>query len=307
MALAREQFQGTEDGPRLLILGGIHGDEFEPMAAIRELIRRLGQTPPARGRVTLVPVVNEPAFERGERVAEDGLDLARVCPGRKDGSITERIAAEISELIRSADFLIDLHTGGRLFQILPLVGYTLHPDSKVLEAQRRMARAFGLPIIWGTDSTPNGRTLSVARDAGIPAIYAEYLGGRGCDREGVARYVEGCLRVLIELGMGPDSPAFQAPKAAPPTEHFIEDARAGSGHLQVNHPANASGYFEPMVALGEMVAAGETLGRIVNPLGDKVTEVPARYAGLVLALRVFPRVSEGDGVAVILAVEKSAN
>lgn len=307
MALARAQFQGPEDGPHLLILGGVHGDEFEPMVAIRELIRRLDANPPGRGHVTLVPIVNEPAFERGERTAEDGLDLARVCPGRADGSITERIAADVSELIRSADFLIDLHTGGRLFQILPLAGYTLHPDAEVLAAQRRMARAFGLPIIWGTDPTPNGRTLSVARDAGIPAIYAEYMGGGGCDREGVARYVDGCLRVLIELGMGPKVAAFSAPDAATRPTYFIEDGGAGSGHLQVNHPASAAGYFEPTVALGAMVAAGEALGRIVNPLGDQIVEVPARYTGLVLALRVFPRVIEGDGVAVILAVEESAD
>lgn len=40
-----------------------------------------------------------------------------------------------------------------------------------------MARAFGLPLIWGTDPTLPGRSLSVARDANVPAIYAEYLGG----------------------------------------------------------------------------------------------------------------------------------
>ena len=40
-----------------------------------------------------------------------------------------------------------------------------------------MARAFNLPLIWGTDASLEGRSLSVARDAAVPAIYAEYLGG----------------------------------------------------------------------------------------------------------------------------------
>src|SRR6185437_995270 len=120
---------------------------------------------------------------------------------RSAGSVTERVAHALSRLIRSADFYVDLHTGGTRLRVLPLVGYMLHPDLGVLDAQRRMARAFGLPIIWGTDPSLNGRSLSVARDARIPAIYAEYHGGGGYDPEGVGAYVSGCLNVLTELGM----------------------------------------------------------------------------------------------------------
>src|SRR4249919_1006263 len=93
---------GRGEGPHLLITGGVHGDEFEPMAAIRRLTRELNPAK-IRGRVTLVPVVNEPAYLRGHRTTEDSLDLARVCPGKPDGSITERVAHELADLIRSAD------------------------------------------------------------------------------------------------------------------------------------------------------------------------------------------------------------
>ena len=91
LRLKTETIVGQEPGPHLLITGGVHGDEFEPMAAVRLLIRRVCPES-LRGRLTLVPVVNEPAFRRGQRTAEDGLDLARTCPGRPDGSVTERIA-----------------------------------------------------------------------------------------------------------------------------------------------------------------------------------------------------------------------
>src|SRR5438132_13017751 len=94
---------GRGDGPHLLITGGVHGAEFEPMAAVRRLARQIDPSE-LRGRVTLVPVVNEPAFERGQRTADDGLDLARTCPGRPDGSVTERVAHALSELIRAADY-----------------------------------------------------------------------------------------------------------------------------------------------------------------------------------------------------------
>src|SRR5690606_15795215 len=111
------------------------------------------------------------------RTGPDGLDLARSCPGKEQGSLTEQVAREISTLIESVDYLIDMHTGGRMYEIYPLSGYMLHPDTEVLASQRTMARAFGLPIQWGTSPYLDGRTLSVARDAGVPAIYTEYGGG----------------------------------------------------------------------------------------------------------------------------------
>jgi predicted deacylase len=292
--LAQERIIGRQPGPHVLITGGVHGDEFEPMAAIRRFMRIL-RPDTLRGRVTLVPVVNEPAFHLGRRCAEDGLDLARTCPGRHDGSITERIAFALSAVIRSADYYIDLHTGGTRLRVLPLVGYMLHPVAGVLEAQRKMAHAFGLPIIWGTDPNLDGRSLSVARDARVPAIYAEYHGGGGLDPAGVVAYVDGCLRVLAELGM-----IDQAPPA-PATEALImEDGRPGSGHMQVNHPSPCAGFFEPAVELGRRVSKGDRLGTVTDILGEHVAPIHAAYGGIVLVLHTFPRIDAGESVAVVL-------
>lgn len=295
MSFAREQFFGPQPGPHLLITGGVHGDEFEPMAAIRRLIRHFQEQPLRAGELTLIPVVNEPAFQRGSRVGNDGLDLARSCPGRADGSPTEQIAHALSEQIRAADFYIDLHTGGTRMTVLPLTGYTLHPSAPVLNTQRRMARAFGLPIIWGTDPTLEGRSLSVARDAGIPAIYAEYLGGGGCDPAGVDACFTGCLRVIAELGLIADGPA--APTESP---RIVEDARRGSGHMQTNHPAPCAGFLELSVKLGDAVAAGEPLGTITDPIGRQIVPLHAAYAGIVLVLHTFSYIDTGTSAVVIL-------
>ena len=297
--LALEHFAATTPGPRVLITGGVHGDEFEPMAAVRRLVGRFRTAPPARGTVTLVPVVNEPAFRRGSRVADDGLDLARTCPGRADGSVTERIAHHLSDLIRSADYYIDLHTGGTRLRVLPLAGYTLHADPAVLAAQRRMARAFGLPVVWGTDPGLDGRSLSVARDANVPAIYAEYHGGGGCDPAGVAAYVAGCLRVLADLGV------VDEPLAPTPAPLVVEDPRPGSGHMQASHPAPCEGFFEPAVALGQRVREGDLLGTVTDVLGRRVEPVRAGCGGLVVALHTFARIDPGAGVAVILPTAES--
>lgn len=285
---------GSESRPHLLITGGVHGDEFEPMAAARKLIECL-RPGDVSGKVTIVPVVNEPAFRRGARVAEDGLDLARTCPGRPNGSITECIAHALSELIRSADYYIDLHTGGTRLRVLPLVGYTLHRDRKVLQVQRRMARAFGLPIVWGTNPDLEGRSLSVARDAKVPAIYAEYHGGGGCDPAGVKAYVQGCLNVLAEFGM-----IDWDRQKLPPRQRVVEDRRRNSGHLQINHPAPCEGFFKPAVELGQRVRKGQVFGTIVDPLGRRRETVRAAHAGIVLVLHTFARVDAGECLGVIL-------
>jgi predicted deacylase len=296
MTLQSRQFSGKAEGPHLLITGGVHGDEFEPMAAIRELIARFdSDLELQQGRLTLVPCVNEAAFLRGHRCAnEDGLDLARTCPGRPDGSITERTAHALSQLIQKSDLYIDLHTGGTELSVAPLSGYMMVSDSEVLDQQRRMARAFNLPIIWGTAGDLDGRSMSVARDAKVPAIYTEYLGSATCSPQGVSDYVEGCLNVLAEYQM--------IDRVLPQSEvkHVVEDPRPGSGHMQVCHPSPIDGCFETAVALGDTVTKGQPLGKVLDILGSESHSIPADEDGLVIVLRTFPRVHAGASVGVVM-------
>lgn len=287
---------GERSGPRLLILGGVHGDEYEPIAAIRRLAECIDAKQLA-GQVTLVPLVNEPAFAAQARTAEDGLDLARTFPGSPDGTVTQQIAAAIAAMIQEADFLIDLHTGGLAVKISPLAGYMLIDNPAVLDQQRTMARAFGLPIIWGTTAKLDGRSLSVARDAKVPAIYAEWGGGGGCDTAGVNDYVQGCLNVLAELKMLPRSVAA-APRHTAPL--IVEDPSEGSGHLQVNYPAPHAGYYEPTTQIDQQVGPGDELGRLYRLPVFAPTIVRSNQAGRLILCRWLPAVKPGDSLAVVL-------
>jgi predicted deacylase len=181
-----------------------------------------------------------------------------------------------------------------------MTGYMLHAVPHVLERQRRMAFVFGLPVVWGTDPGLEGRTLSVARGTNVPAIYAEFLGGGGCDRRVVDAYLHGCLNVLADLGTIRDD--VVSPPDAP---LVIEDARPGSGHMQVQHPAPVDGFFESAVVLGGRVRRGDILGTVSDALGHDVVPVAADRTGVVLVLRALPRVVAGDGVAVILETERT--
>lgn len=289
--------RGATPGPHLLITGGVHGDEFEPMAALRMLRRSVSPTE-LRGTLTLAPVVNEAAMRRMSRTADDGMDLARTCPGKDDGSITQRTAAELSRLIEAADYYIDLHTGGNIYDIMPLAGYVLHPDATTLDAQRRMAEAFNMRLIWGTSPNLHGRSLSVARDANVPGIYAEWRGEGRLRPEGVAAYHDGCLNVMAMLGMlehaQPDSQL----------RYWVEDPADQSGHLQVQNPAPREGCFEACVSIGDRVKAGDVIGTVSDVLGDDVAEARATNDGVVILLRTFAYVNANDALAAIVDVDR---
>ncbi len=297
------EFTGSSPGPHLLITAGVHGDEFEPIRAVQTLVsifsNELRDATELRGRLTLVPCVNEAAFLRGQRCAEDGLDLARICPGSETGSVTEQTAFQLSELIRSADYYIDMHTGGTEFSLYPLAGYVLHADAQILEAQRRMARAFNLSVVWGTSPHLQGRSLSVARDANVPAIYCEHGGAASCNPVGTQAYVDGCMNVMAELGM------LKRPQPVSCIRHTVEDPDPDSGHLQICNPSPVTGLFEPAVELGDRIESGELLGTVYGLDDGNPTPIQADASGLVLLLRTFPRVRRGESVGVILELSQS--
>jgi predicted deacylase len=297
MDLQSNTICGQRDGPRLLILAGVHGDEFEPMVAAKRLQRKI-RGKMLKGQVTVVPVLNQSARLRKQRVGEDGLDLARTFPGRENGTVTESVAFAATRLIQGADYLIDMHTGGTRLRLWPLAGYLLHDNRDILAQQREMARAFNLPVVWGTDPALDGRTLSAARDANVPAIYVEYLGAAPFCREAVRALTDGCLNTMALLGMIDRLPP------ANQVRYLAEDARAGSGHLQRCHLAPHAGVFEAIVELGQQVEQGQVLGRLRDAHGMRPAEILAEQPGRIVCLSASISVAEGDGVAVIVEFQR---
>jgi predicted deacylase len=158
-----------------------------------------------------------------------------------------------------------------------------------------MAKAFNLPLVWGTTPNLNGRSLSVARDVPIPAIYCE-VAGPGFQPDGVDAYVDGCLNVMSELKM------LERPRPQSRVKWTVEDPGDQSGHLQVQHPAPRDGFFEPSVKLGEWVSEGQSIGKIEDVLGQSSCPVHAAKDGVILLLRTVASVKKSDALAAI-AVE----
>lgn len=287
--------RGCEDGPTLVTFAGVHGDEYEPMAAVQRVFAQ-AEPESLTGTWVAVACCNVDAFLAGGREGpEDGKNLARVFPGRADGTLTERVAYCLThDFISKASFVCDLHSGGRVYRMLPMAGYMLSSPS-MTAVQRRAAQAFGLPFVWGTAPEP-GRSLSAAADWGVPAIYCETTGTGGCREQDVEAYARGTFRLMTHLGMLPGE------AKPPPGQRVLEDPTPSSGHLQVKNTTPVDGLFLTSLELGSRVERGDVLGRVVDSFGRVRFECRTDTAGEIILLRHLSRVVAGDALAVVVPV-----
>jgi predicted deacylase len=275
---------GATHGPHVVILGGVHGDEYEGIAAAACVWHDL-DAQALRGTVSIVPTANLPACGAGTRTSPiDGLNLARTFPGDVNGSVTERIAHSLSELIRTADLLIDLHSAGQHYA-MPLLCGSYVADDELGRRCQAAALAFGAPIYWAHPDISPGRSLSVALDAGIPSIYVECGGGGRVRSTDLAAYRQGVLRVLAQCGALPD-----VLPAAPPGMRL-----RSSGDVDLALAVTHRGILLEGVALLQGVRRGDVLGQVIDERGQVLETLHAPADGIVVMARRTARVCPGDG------------
>ena len=133
----------------LALVAGTHGYEYPGISALQRLRQSIDPRT-LRGTLILVHIANPPSFY-GRTIytsPADGKNLNRVFPGRTDGTLSERIAYEITtQVIAKADFLVDLHAGDGNEALRPYVYMPITGDARLDAVSRGMALAFGLDHI----------------------------------------------------------------------------------------------------------------------------------------------------------------
>jgi predicted deacylase len=99
---------------------------------------------------------------------------------------------------------------------------------------------------------------------------------------------------MRELGL------IDAARPSSAVREIVEDPRDGAGVLQSKHIASIRGFYQPTVALGDHVRAGDSIGTISSSLGEEIHTVPAECTGIILMLRALPSVARGEALAAIL-------
>lgn len=96
-----------KEGPTVLIVAGIHGDEVSGIRAAEQLNR----LPLTCGKLYGIPAANTYGAEHNRRKARDDRDLNRNFPGDPGGNSTKQLAACITRQILEIqpDLILDLH------------------------------------------------------------------------------------------------------------------------------------------------------------------------------------------------------
>lgn len=280
-------------GPRVLLMSGTHGDEFEGQVIVSKLCRELKPSD-VRGRIIILPAANLPAVRVGRRTSplDPGGEgnLNRAFPGDPSGSPTPMIAHYIeSVLLPMSDYVFDLHSGGSSLMYLPCAMVPRPKDPGIAKRAAEILRVFGAPIsYYSTGSFGDPRLLeAAAARCGVVCMSSELGGGGTVSVAAVAIGDRGIRRVLRHVG------ALRAsyPVATAPKTRFME-----MRNKDYFVYASDDGVFEPFVDLGAVVKKGRPAGAIhfAETPWREPTVVKFRHAGMVICKRMQGRAERGD-------------
>lgn len=266
------------DGPVLLLMAGMHGDEINGMEIIRRVIRK-GWNKPNAGTVICIPVFNIFGFLNVSRELPDGRDLNRSFPGSNSGSLASQFAYHfMKEIAPYVDYVIDFHTGSAQRNNYAQIR-CVFSDKQSLE----LARVFNPPFI--IHSSYISKSVREAMNKRGKKILL-FEGGKTNSIEEIVvnEGLDGIKRMLEHLQMR----NFKNDRMENREPVYIRNSR----WLRAAH----SGMFCLQVKNGTLVEAGTVLAIITDPFGKIERKVKATIAGYVFCVNETPIVNKGDAL-----------
>lgn len=269
--------RGARPGPVLCLVGGIHGDELNGIAIVRESLERAPPAAEMKGTLIAAPIVNLFGFWNQSRYLPDRRDLNRHFPGRPGGSTASRIAHRFwNEVMRHCTHLVDFHTGSLHRSNLAQVrGDLRRPD--VL----RFAHAFGAGVIVHNPGQ-RGTLRSQAVEAGVPAILYEAGETLRFQRPVIEDGVKGVENVMVHLGLKEGPPLSPRSPSVFLETHWVRSQQGG--------------ILELYPQLGDWVEEGDVIGVITDPLRNEKGVVRSPWSGQVIGKVLAPMVIPGLAV-----------
>jgi len=197
------RYDGQEDGPLMLCLGGIHGNEPAGVHALQRVFETLRKTQPEM-RGTLVGLAgNLRALEAKTRYLDRDLNRAWSPERMEQISTLEDGCAETLEQRELLDtmrnvvgthrgeiYFLDLHTSSAEGEPFACIGDTIR--------NRRFARSFPVPVILGLEEQLEGALLEHLNNLGF--ITMGFEGGEHHSKSAVDFHEAAVWRGLIGAG-----------------------------------------------------------------------------------------------------------
>jgi N-alpha-acetyl-L-2,4-diaminobutyrate deacetylase len=281
-------------GPTALLTGANHGDEYEGPLALQDLAYRL-KADQIKGRVIIVPALNYPAFRAATRTSPvDGGNMNRVFPGKPDGTVTEKIANYFNcTLIPLADFVLDIHAGGKTLNFIPFAAAHILDDNLQQQACVASMKAFNAPYSIMLEEIDNvGMYDTAVEDQGKVFLSTELGGGGSASAHTCSVTIKGVRNFLIHAnilnGELQQSPSKMLDMSADNSSIF----------------SNRDGLVEFCFDLEEQINVGDIVARVwpLDRTGEAPEEYQAQVSGI-LAGRHFPGIIKmGDFLALIAKI-----
>jgi uncharacterized protein len=279
---------GSHDGPRLAIVGGVHGAEYAGIEAVRRIIAMLDPEI-LSGEVVAIPCLNLPAFYGFAAHVNpiDGENPARVFPGSANGSYTERMVdLAWRNALADADYIVDVHGGDIEEELVDYSQINLNGDPTHDAAAEALALALDMPFFVrrAAPKEPilNGGTIcQIASAHGIPAALAEAGSHAELDETSVQVHAKGLRNVLYHLGMLPGTPS-------------IENDRPMLLHRFTGIAAPMSGFWYPAVKKGDVLTKGQSVGEIRDFFDETLATVFCEENAAILGVMTVPARAQGD-------------
>ena len=283
---------GCEDGKRIAVVTGIHGDELEGQYVCYELVRKItANMSYLKGTVDIYPSINPLGMEAVSRaVPMSGLDMNRVFPGSERGTVAENVAAKLVADIRGADVCVDIHASNIFIREIPQVRIPSDDSGQLL----KYAKMLNTDFVWVHDSNAvgEGSLAHSLRQEGVPTLVIEMGVGQRITKAYCHQLLTGIFNLMSRMGVWEG-----------PVNKISHPMVSSDGAVNVIH-AVESGIFIPRVEHNMWVQKGTVIGDIVTPItGTVEEEVTAPEDGLIFSLREYPIVYEGSVIARILSMK----
>jgi hypothetical protein len=281
---------------RVCIVTGTHGDELEGQMVCYELVRIIqANINQLNGIVEIYPALNPLGIDTIQRgVPNFDLDMNRIFPGIKHGTLAEQAAYQIIEDLKGADLVLDVHSSNLYLRETPQVRINVNDEETLVP----LAHHLGIDFIWVHDAaTVLESTLAHSLNSiGTPCLVAEMGVGERINRKMCIRLVTGILNLMREMEMWSGDVDDTQLKELP----YV---CKGDSVEFLN--AEASGIFLTDMTTGNMVNKGDEIGQIVSPLEGKIlSRVVSPCHGFLFTIRAYPIVYEGSLMARIFKIKE---
>lgn len=289
LKIQKRRIQNGSSGTRLSFVTGIHGDELEG----QYLAYMVGSFVDAHidqldGILDIYPALNPMGIDSITRgIPMFDLDMNRVFPGTKQGTMVEVICSSIIDDLCGSDICVDVHSSNIFLKEIPQIRISV-PTADMLVPY---AKLMNVDFVWIHGSaTVLGSTLAhTLNSKGTKTLVVEMGVGMRITKEYCKQLFDGILNLMRELGMWKG-------ETAPVREPVIS-----LGHDVGFVNSDAAGIFVPCASFGDNVKKGDHIGDVVDPLTSKVIEkVQAVCDGMIFTLREYPVVYGGSLLARIL-------